>query len=64
VRPAAAPPPQGQQPDVRVLTVRLAKARGRVRLAVLLSPGGAGRTAPRVEPLALWIERADRVWAP
>jgi hypothetical protein len=64
VRPAAAPPPQGQQPDVRVLTVRLAKARGRVRLAVLLSPGGAGRTAPRAEPLALWIERADRVWAP
>jgi hypothetical protein len=64
VRPAAAPPPQAQQPDVRVLMVRLAKARGRVRLAVLLSPGDATATAPRIEPLASWVERAAQVWAP
>jgi hypothetical protein len=64
VRPAAAPSPQGQQPDVRVLMVRLPRARGRVRLAVLLSPGGATAPAPPVEALARWVERAGQVWAP
>jgi hypothetical protein len=64
VRPASAPPPQGQQPDVRVLTVRWPRARGSVRLAVWLSPGGAPAAAPRVEPLSRWVERAGQVWVP
>ena len=51
---ATPPPPQEQQPDVHNLIIRLPR-RGKIRIAVLLSPAGETWT-PRVEDLSAWIE--------
>jgi hypothetical protein len=48
------PRPQRQQPDVSNLVVRLPDKAKKVRIAVLLTPGGGGG-APRLDPLADWI---------
>jgi hypothetical protein len=46
VAPASAPPPQAQQADVRVLSIRVPGRAGGTRLAVLLTPYRAGEEAP------------------
>ena len=49
------PAPQRQQPDVSNLTIRLPAVR-QTRIAVLLTPAGAGPAAiPALEPLDAWI---------
>jgi hypothetical protein len=50
-----APPPQGQQPDVQDLVVRLPKTTGPVRIAVLLAPAEEGLPVPALEPLEKWV---------
>ncbi|MFO0909679.1 MAG: heparinase II/III family protein [Isosphaeraceae bacterium] len=57
VIPAAAPPPQRQQPDARILTVKLPLAGEPVRLAVVFEPDGqgAGNPLPTIEPLDRWV---------
>lgn len=54
---ASPPPPQAQQPDVHDLIIRLPRARGPVRIAVLLAPSGQIQE-PRIEPLQAWIDAA------
>ena len=51
------PPPQAQQPEVHNLAIRLPTVKGRVRIAVFLSPSGEVQE-PRIEPLDAWIEAA------
>jgi hypothetical protein len=48
-------PPQAQQPDVHNLVVRLPEKVRQLRLAVLLTPAGAGGEAPGLEPLDAWV---------
>lgn len=56
--PAAPPPPQRQQPDVRKLVVRLSGEDRPIRLAVLLVPGKAAASPdPELQPLAEWAGR-------
>ena len=52
---ASPPPPQAQQPDVHNLTVRLPGPVRKLRLAVLLTPTGAGGEAPALESLDAWV---------
>jgi hypothetical protein len=58
VAPAAAPLPQAQQPDAKVLSIRVPGFAGDTRLAVLLTPYRAGEEAPRgtvaLTPLDDW----------
>jgi hypothetical protein len=55
---ASAPPPQAQQPNVRVLSIRLPGRAGETRLAVLLTPYRQGEEAPggtvALTPLDEW----------
>jgi hypothetical protein len=51
------PPPQAQQPGVHNLVIRLPQRKGKVRIVVLLTPGGQG-PAPAIEPLERWITLA------
>ena len=54
------PPPQAQQPNVIKLQVRLSRAVGELRLAVLLSPYPVDSAppveTPEVKPLKTWLE--------
>ena len=52
---ASPPPPQAQQPDVHNLTVRLPGKVRQLRLAVLLTPAGAGGEALALESLDAWV---------
>lgn len=52
-------PPQGRQPDVQNLIIRLPEKVRRTRIAVLIAPPGA-LSAPPLEPLDSWITRATR----
>jgi hypothetical protein len=61
VLPANPPEPQGQQPNVHKLAVRLPERTGETRIVVLLAPLGPGARedyAPAVKPLAEWIAEA------
>jgi hypothetical protein len=50
------PAPQKQQPDVKNLQVHLPGLFSHTRIIVLLSPDAGGeRDAPKIEPLATWI---------
>ncbi len=53
---AEQPPPQKANKGVRRLLIRLAPARGTVRIAVVLSPSLPGRDPRKMElePLARW----------
>jgi len=53
------PRPQGQQPDVKKLVIRLKLTAGESRVAVLFSPGRRFQT-PELKPLSTWIEEAKR----
>ncbi|MFH0965390.1 MAG: heparinase II/III family protein [Planctomycetota bacterium] len=57
VREANAPPPQGQQPDVKKLVIALAVPAGETRIAVAFVPGG-GEPATELRPLDEWIAEA------
>ena len=58
VQSANPPPPQGQQPDVSKLVVRLKLPPGESRLAVLLSPRDRPRTH-KLKPLSEWVREAE-----
>ncbi len=58
IQSANPPLPQGQQPDVSKLVVRLKLPAGEARLAVLLSPRDRSRTH-KLRPLTEWIREAD-----
>jgi len=58
VFPADPPPPEGQQPDVHDLEIRL-PAMTEARIAVVLEQPGESAATP-VEPLAAWIAAASR----
>jgi len=61
VEPASAPEPQRQQPDVRVLRIRVPGRVGGHRIAVLLTPYEEAKEVPvptvRVRPLDDWLKQ-------
>jgi len=63
VGPASAPEPQAQQPEVKVLSIRVPGRAGKQRLAVLLTPyrkGEAGAAElPAIMPLEDWLKRTE-----
>lgn len=57
VLPAAAPAQERQQPQVRNLSISLPATAGKVRIAVVLTPGGDGSDPPAIQPLDKWSKQ-------